>query len=72
MKFLELGFYMSILQWLKKQKKAIQPNNRPQGLEQSKKTPSGDIHKVEDGQVIPTAAPNEVEQDISPGIPTQQ
>lgn len=52
-------------------KTVISSKDHPKKPEQSKNGVSGDIHKVIDGQVVPTRAPSEVERDISPGTPTR-
>ncbi len=54
------------------QKKGSQPEAKPKTHKQPEKILPVDIHKVVDGQVVPTRAPSEVERDISPGIPTQE
>ena len=53
------------------QKTVISPENHPEKLKQPESGAPGDIHKVVDGQVVPTRAPSGVEQDISPGNPTK-
>ena len=56
---------------LDNQKEDVSREDRPNKLKDEDKILPGDIHKVVDGQIVPTRAPSEVERDISPGSPSK-
>lgn len=53
------------------QKVDVSLEDHPNKLKDDDNILPSDIHKVIDGQIVPTRAPSEVGRDISPGSPSK-